>query len=208
MNHGMIEVNSVIRALRLNRIAARYFDDVIVFQNVIKEYFLPGMVIGVGDSLTLEELGVYDTIRSSESIFLDKYNPALTKEEKRNIYVRNFSCDLFVSGINAVTQEGKIFNLDGNGSRVAPIIYGPQRVVLICGKNKIVKDDAEAIERIKNIAAPLDAKRLEKKTPCVRTGECMDCKSPERICNYYSIIQGQFDKDRIKVFIINKDLGY
>ncbi len=104
--------------------------------------------------------------------------------------------------------EGKIFNLDGNGSRVAPIIFGAKKVFLVVGTNKNVENDEEAIARIKNIAAPIDAQRLNKKTPCTKTGECMDCKSVDEICNYYTIIQGQFDQQRIKVLLVNGQYGF
>jgi len=132
----------------------------------------------------------------------------ISLEEKATLYRENFSADLFISGINALTTEGKIFNLDGNGSRVAPIIYGPDKVLLVCGSNKIVSSDHEAFERIRNTAAPIDAKRLGKKTPCVKTGRCMECKSSDKICNYYSIIQGQFNENRIQVFVIEGEYGF
>ena len=158
--------------------------------------------------MTLEELAVYDYLRRRQIRFLDKYQENLSKEEKRSLYLRNFDADYFLSGINAISATGKIYNLDGNGSRVAPMIYGPKKVILLCGTNKITETDEEAIDRIRRIAAPLDAKRLGKKTPCRVTGVCQDCKSPEKICNYWTIIQGQFDENRIQVVFIPEELGY
>lgn len=167
-----------------------------------------GAVVGVGDSITLESCGVYQYLRNRNLVFLDKYSKDLSRLQKRELYLKNFDADFFLSSVNAISSEGKIYNLDGNGSRVAPMIYGPKKVLLICGINKIVETEEQAFERIRTIAAPLDAKRLQKKTPCSITGKCSDCKSPDKICNYHTIIQGQFDRERIKVVFINEELGY
>ena len=107
-----------------------------------------------------------------------------------------------------MTTDGEIFNIDGNGSRVAPMIYGPNQVVIVTGTNKIVKDKQAAITRARQIAAPLDAKRLKKETPCVKKGTCVDCSHKQRICNDFVLITGQFVEDRIKVIIVDEELGY
>lgn len=165
-------------------------------------------LVGVGDSLTLKELNVLKYLRSGRVTFLDKYKEGITKEEKQSIYIQNFSAHTFLSGSNALTEKGEIYNIDGNGSRVAPMIYGPKQVILIVGINKIVRDLEEAEKRVRQYAAPIDAKRLNKQTPCCQLGYCVDCKSPERICNDFVTITGQFIKDRIKVIIVNESLGY
>ncbi|ULQ59775.1 lactate utilization protein [Brucepastera parasyntrophica] len=197
-----------IRALKQNRIPARYMETAQELFSCMDSCIASKDMVGTGDSETLNALGVYTYLRNRDIFFLDKYGNNVSKDDKRNIYLNNFKTDVFISGINALTAEGKIFNLDGNGSRVAPIIYGPKKVLLICGTNKLVYTDAEAYERIRSRAAPLDAIRLGKNTPCAKTGYCVDCKSADKICNYYSIIQGQFDKDRINVLIINGEYGY
>ncbi len=206
MNKETIE--QLIKSLKKNRIEAIHFPS----KKELVDYFIdnltPNLTVGTGDSLTLEQIGLFDLLRKSNINFLDKHKKDITKAEKSKLYRDNFSSDIFLSGINAITLEGKIFNLDGNGSRVAPIIYGPKRVLLICGTNKIVRNDDDAISRIKNIAAPIDAKRLNKKTPCTKTGKCEDCKSPDKICNYYTIIQGQFDRERIKVLLLDGEYGF
>ena len=191
-----------------NRIKLSYFEDTEIFYKYIDNLIKPKQTVGVGDSVSFEEIGLYDYLRNLDINFLDKYNKELTKEEKKALYINNFSSDIFFSGINALSSEGKIYNLDGNGSRVAPIIYGPKKVILVCGINKLVKNEKEALDRIKLKAAPLDAIRLNKKTPCVKTKICMDCKSPDKICNYMTVIQGQFDPDRIEILLINRELGY
>ncbi len=201
-------IDQLIKSLKKNRIEAIYFSSKEKLIDFFIDKLKPNMTVGTGDSLTLEQVGLFDLLRKSNVNFLDKYKRDITKFEKDKLYRDNFSSDLFLSGINAITIEGKIFNLDGNGSRVAPIIYGPKQVFLICGINKIVQNDEEAIFRIRNIAAPIDAKRLNKKTPCVKTGKCIDCKSADKICNYYTIIQGQFDKNRIKVLLVDGEYGF
>ena len=167
-----------------------------------------GHIVGCGDSVTLQETGVIEFLRKGDFMFLDKYSPGLTAEEKRDIYIANFSADTFVTGTNAITMDGKLFNIDGNGSRVAPMIYGPKQVIVIVGKNKITENVSSAIIRTRQVAAPLDAKRLKKATPCVSIGKCVDCHHPQRICNDFVLITGQFIKNRIKVIVIDMEIGY
>lgn len=164
--------------------------------------------VGCGDSVTLEQLGVFDYLRSSDIVFYDKHKEGLSSAEKRELYLNNFRADIFISGANAVTENGEIINIDGNGSRVAPMLYGPRKVILIVGSNKIAKDVESGLLRARQIAAPLDAKRLAKDTPCVKLGKCIDCKSENRICNDFVMISRQFDPNRIHVIIIDGSYGY
>lgn len=176
--------------------------------SLLKELIIENSIVGVGDSKSLFETGVIDFLRNENYIFLDKYKESITSEEKKQIYIKNFSADTFLCSTNALTENGELYNIDGNGSRVAPMLYGPKQVILVTGINKIVKDIEEAEKRVRNYSAPIDAKRLGKNTPCTTLGYCVDCKSPERICNDFTIIRGQFIKDRIKVIIVGKELGY
>lgn len=201
-------IETAMKNLRMNRIPSILLESSSALPAYLDAQIPDGTIVGVGDSMTLEALAVYDYLRRRQVRFLDKYQENLSKEEKRALYLRNFDADYFLSGVNAISATGKIYNLDGNGSRVAPMIYGPRKVILLCGTNKITETDEDAIDRIRRIAAPLDAKRLGKKTPCRVTGVCQDCKSPDKICNYWTIIQGQFDENRIQVVFIPKELGY
>ena len=169
---------------------------------------MEGDIVGVGDSMTLFEAGVIDFLRNGNFNFLDKYEENLTTDETRAIYIKNFSADTFICSTNAITEIGELYNIDGNGSRVAPMIYGPKQVILIIGINKIVKNIEEAERRVRDYAAPIDAKRLNKDTPCTKLGYCVDCKGPNRICNDFVVIRGQFIKGRIKVLIVRDILGY
>jgi Uncharacterised ACR, YkgG family COG1556. len=175
---------------------------------LLKELIPSGSSVGCGDSVTLEETGIFHFLRKEDYIFYDKFADGLSKEQKRAIYLKNFSVDTFISSANAVTVDGKIFNIDGNGSRVAPMLYGPNQVILVIGINKITEDLDSAIKRARQIAAPLDAKRLGKNTPCTSLDRCIDCKHKERFCNDFVLITGQFTRDRIKVIILNENIGY
>lgn len=167
-----------------------------------------GETVGCGDSLTLEQTGVFDFLRSGPYQFLDKHQPGLSSAQKREIYLQNFRADTFLTGVNAVTVDGKLLNIDGNGSRVAPMLYGPKQVVVVSGTNKLTDTLEEAHYRARQFAAPLDARRLNKDTPCVKLGRCVDCNHPRRICNDFVLITGQFVKDRIKVIFIDGDYGF
>ncbi|MEY8355284.1 lactate utilization protein [Lachnospiraceae bacterium 54-53] len=175
---------------------------------LLRSLIVDGTTVGCGDSVTLEQMGVFEELRERKVDFLDKFDPSLTRDEKREIYLKNFSADTFITGTSAVTMDGKLFNIDGNGSRVAPMLYGPGQVIVVVGTNKIVEDVRAAVKRTRQTAAPLDAKRLKKETPCVKLGRCIDCRHKERICNDFVLITGHFVKDRIKVIIVNEELGY
>ena len=162
-----------------------------------------------GGSLTHVQTGIYEELKAREDItILDTYDKSLSPPEAYELRRRSLMVDLFITGTNAVTQKGRLVNLDMIGNRAAAITFGPKNVIIIIGRNKIVADVDEAIERIKTYAAPVNALRLDKKTPCVKTGVCQNCKSPERICNVWTISEKSFPKGRIKVILINEDFGF
>ncbi|WP_105616327.1 lactate utilization protein [Vallitalea okinawensis] len=202
------QVKRTIENLSKHNMDGYYADDEKQLLVLLKELINEDSVVGVGDSMTLFQTGIIEFLRSWNITFLDKYREGITSDEKKEIYIKNFSADTFMSGTNALTEQGELYNIDGNGSRVAPMLYGPKQVIIVVGVNKIVRDIDEAEKRVRNYAAPIDAKRLKKNTPCTKLGYCIDCKSPERICNDFVIIKGQFNKDRIKVIIVGKELGY
>ena len=189
------QIDRTINNLRKRNMEGFFVSDNAELISLLKKLIAENSVIGVGDSMTLFETGVIDFIRKGSYIFLDKYKDGITSEEKKQIYIQNFSADTFLCSTNAITESGELYNIDGNGSRVAPMLYGP-------------KDIEEAEKRVRNYSAPIDAKRLDKDTPCTNLGYCIDCKSPNRICNDFVIIRGQFIKNRIKVIIVGKQLGY
>lgn len=201
-------VKSVISHLQRNNMAGYFVENREELLRLIAALLQKGDKVGCGDSVTLEETGVFDFLRGGDFIFYDKYQPGLTAAEKRAIYLKNFDADAFMTGVNAITLDGKLFNIDGNGSRVAPMLYGPRQVIVVAGVNKIVDSVADAVNRARQIAAPLDAKRLGKDTPCARLGRCVDCRHEQRICNDFVLIAGQFVKDRIKVILVNQAYGF
>jgi L-lactate utilization protein LutB len=174
----------------------------------INELTSENSVVGCGGSMTLFELGIIDHLRTSRFMFLDRYREGISREEVTEIYRASFTADVYVTSCNAITEEGELYNVDGNGNRVAAMLYGPSKVIVVCGVNKIVSDVEEAIQRNRLVSAPANAKRLNRKTPCAKTGYCMDCNSPERICNEYTLIKRQGIADRIHVIFINEEFGY
>ena len=175
---------------------------------LIESLLFENAVIGCGNSLTLEELGVFDFLRKGPYCFIDKFDPSLTKLSRKELCLKNFMADVFFTGVNALTLDGKIFNIDGNGSRVAPMLYGPDKVIVVAGRNKMTENLSEAIARTRNVAAPLNIKRLGRQTPCSKLDHCVDCHHPERICNDFVCIERQFDENRIHVILLDEDLGY
>lgn len=201
-------IQKTIRGLQSNNMAGFYVETVPELLSLLSTLLVEGERIGCGDSVTLEETGVFDYLRNGNFIFYDKHQPNLTSEEKRAIYLKNFDADTFMTGTNAITIDGQLFNIDGNGSRVAPMIYGPKQVIVVVGINKLVNTVEDAVYRTRQVAAPLDARRLRKNTPCVTLGKCVDCRHEQRICNDFVLISRQFIKDRIKVILINGTYGY
>ena len=174
----------------------------------IKELVGEGATVSCGGSVSLFETGVMDHLRSGRYKFLDRYEEGLSKEEITNIFKESFFADAYFASSNAVTEDGKLYNVDGNGNRVAAMLFGPEKVILIVGVNKIVKNIDEAVMRNREISAPANAKRLNKLTPCTKVGYCVDCKGSDKICREFTVISSQGDKDRIHVIFMNKEIGY
>ncbi len=202
------KIEKVIANLQRNNMAGYFVNNKKELIKLLESLIQEGDTVGCGDSVTLEETGVFDFVRRGNYVFYDKHQPRLTSEEKRKIYLKNFDADIFLTGVNAVTLDGKLFNIDGNGSRVAPMLYGPKQVIVVAGINKLTDTEDAAVTRARQVAAPLDAKRLNKNTPCTKLGKCIDCRHEQRICNDFVLIARQLVKDRIKVILVNQSYGY
>ncbi len=163
--------------------------------------------ISLGGSVTLDQMELVTMFRTEGFKLLDRY-AELSDAERTECFKRGLTADWLVTSSNAITEDGEIINVDGTGNRVAPLIYGTQNVLIVIGKNKIVPDVTAGLERIRRVA-PLNAKRLNRATPCVVDGVCHNCNSKERICNMTSIIHNgyRFPK-RIKIILVNEALGY
>lgn len=174
----------------------------------IAELLKEGELVAVGGSMTLFEAGIIDHLRSGRYSFLDRYMEDLSPSQLDEIYRKSFFTDTYLTSTNAITEAGELYNVDGNGNRVAAMIYGPKSVIVVAGINKIVKNVNEAVERVRRIAAPANSTRLDTKTPCIKTGYCVDCKAEGRICCSYTVLGHQRKKDRIKVILVGESLGY
>ena len=197
-----------IEALEKNNMNGYLVEDEEELIDKIKEIVSEGSMVACGGSMSLFETGVIDHLRSDRYKFLDRYKEGLTKEEVVKIYKEAFFADAYFSSSNAITEDGQLYNVDGNGNRVAALLYGPEKVIIICGVNKIVATLEDAIKRNKAVSAPANAKRLNKNTPCTKVGYCMNCNSKERICSEYTVIKRQSIKGRIHVIFLNKEIGY
>ncbi len=161
-----------------------------------------------GGSMTFVATGLYDALLGRGGIeVIDAAAKDISMEEKIERRRQALLVDLFFTGTNAVTEAGQLVNLDMIGNRVAAMTFGPKNVVVLVGRNKIVPDLEDAMVRIKDYAGPVNAMRLDMKTPCVKSGRCMDCDSPQRICNTWTISEKSFPKNRVTVILINEDLG-
>ena len=180
-------------------------------KKIVLEQILPKIgpkSVSWGGSMTFLATGLYETIKEMKGLeVLDVYDKSRSPEETYEFRRKALLVDLFITGTNAVTEDGMLVNLDMFGNRVGAIAFGPKNVLIMVGRNKVVGDLDEAMLRIKNYAAPTNAMRLDKKTPCVKTSYCEECKSPDRICNTWTITEKSFPKGRIKIVLINEDLG-
>jgi L-lactate utilization protein LutB len=164
--------------------------------------------VGFGGSLSVADLKLTTRLAERGKEILNHGFPDLTPEQKLTIMKRQQTCDLFLSGTNAVTLDGCLVNIDGNGNRVAAMIYGPSKVIVVVGRNKIVEGDVgDAIRRIKDKSAPPNAMRLGKQTPCAATGFCCDCDSPQRICHVTTVIDSKPSLTDFHVLVVNEDMG-
>jgi L-lactate utilization protein LutB len=161
-----------------------------------------------GDSITLYETGILQFFKEDPNFdLIETFDKNVPREEIIERRRKALLSDLFFTGSNAVVESGALVNLDMVGNRVGALVFGPKWVVIMVGRNKIVADLKQAMARVKHLAAPANAIRHEQKTPCVKTAYCMDCSSPDRICNVWTIHEKSYPQGRIKVILINQDLG-
>lgn len=162
--------------------------------------------VASGGSMTLEESGILPAVREGNYQYIDRML-AKTEDEKRKVYAQSVMADTFLMSSNAVTLDGQLVNIDGNGNRVACLITGPKQVIVVAGMNKLVSTVEEGIDRVHNIAAPPNGVRLGLQTPCSMIGKCADCLSKECMCSQV-VITRMCKNDRIKVILVGETLGY
>ena len=200
--------NRVLEALKKNFFDAVYFPDAGKAAEYIMGFVQSGMTVGFGGSMTVKGMGIQDKVKGKGGVVLDHGVAGLTHEESLAIRRKQLTCDLFLSGINAITLDGWLVNVDGAGNRVAAMTFGPQKVIAVAGTNKIRKDLNTALERIELLASPMNNKRLNYQNPCVKTGVCMDCQGESRICNIYSILKRKPRATNFTVVLIGESMGY
>lgn len=201
-------VEDLMNNLKKKNMAGYYVKSKEELTNLLDTLITDQATVSVGGSMTLFESGVIDYLRKRPLNFLDRYEPGLDAEQIKELYRDSFGADVYLTSTNAITESGGLYNVDGRGNRVAAMIYGPDKVIVIASVNKIVKDLEAAIERNKKWAAPANAKRLNRKTPCASLGYCTDCDSPDRICHDFTYITSQMTKDRIHVILTKDNFGY
>ncbi|NRY60233.1 lactate utilization protein [Clostridium beijerinckii] len=166
-----------------------------------------GASISVGGSETLGTMNITEEFRSEKYKFFDRFQK-MPYEELYELYRQSLLSDYFVSSTNAITRDGKLVSTDSSGNRIASMIIGPKKVIIVAGANKIVDNLEEAFKRIKEIA-PMNAIRVNHKTPCVETGRCMNCEVQNSVCNYTGIIEnGRKEPGRITVIVVAEELGF
>lgn len=210
-NYWQIRLKDVREALIKNQFEVFIAEDVSQAKRIVVEEIFPALSarrVSWGGSMTFTATGLYDAFKAMDGIeILDAYDTSKSPEDRLEIRRQSLLVDLFFTGTNAVTETGMLVNLDMIGNRVGGLTFGPKHVIVIAGRNKVVPDVDEAMQRIKNYVAPVNAMRLDMKTPCVKTSYCEECSSPNRICSTWVITEKCFPKGRVKIVLINQDLG-
>lgn len=198
---------SIIKNLNQRNMEGYFCEDSTACVKKILEMMEDGAVIGWGGSQSIAECGLMDAIHNGRYTLIDRMT-AKTPEESRELYARTVMADYYLMSTNAITMDGELINIDGNGNRVACLIHGPKHVIMVVGMNKLVSNVEDGYRRVRDIATPANTKRLNKNTPCFHTGRCGDCLSPDCICNQVVITRRSGHAGRIKIFFVAEDLGY
>lgn len=205
MNRESIE--QTLKSFRQNRMDAVYFDTADEAKDYILKSVAKEQCVGIGGSITIQNMNLHHDLMEQGNEVVWHWLET-TPEGKKAALEKAGKADLYLTSANAITLTGEIINVDGVGNRVATMIYGPKKVMIVCGINKICNDMVDALDRLRKQAAPPNAKRLNLKTPCSVTGECIDCNSPQRICNVTTIIHKKPMQTEMEVVLIGESLGY
>lgn len=199
--------DSLVEKFNLRGFEGYYADNKDDALSIAERFLTPGCSVSWGGSETVREIGLLESLRSSDYVIYDR-TTCKTPEEREELYSKVVGCDYYFMSSNAITLNGELVNIDGFGNRVACLINGPKNVIIIAGMNKIVPDVESAIQRVKNIAAPPNAVRLNKNTPCAQYGRCADCFTTDCICSNTVITRRSSIPGRIKIILVGEELGY
>ena len=198
---------SIIKNLEKRNMEGYFFETGAECVKAITDLIEEDSQISWGGSESIKECGLLDALKKGNYTLIDRLT-AKSPEESRELYVKVVLSDYYLMSTNAITMDGELINIDGNGNRVACLIHGPKHIIIVAGMNKVVSDVEAGYARVRDIATPANTKRLNKNTPCFHTGRCGDCLSPECICNQVVITRRSGHPGRIKVFLVAEDLGY
>ncbi|MBI4963172.1 MAG: lactate utilization protein [Desulfomonile tiedjei] len=199
----------IIRNLEKRRMEGSYAPNVAQAVDEIVAMIPDGATVYRCGSMTTVGMGLWEKIRDLSGVqVIDPFLPGISPEEAFELRRKGMTADFMIASSNAITSDGQLVNLDATGNRVAAMCFGPRRVVLVVGMNKVAPDLDAAMARVKHYSAPVNTIRLGLKNPCKEKGFCVDCKSSQRICNMWSIIEGHMVKDRIHVKLVGENLGY
>lgn len=201
-------LEKTIANLKKNNFAVHTADTKEEGAQIVCSLIEDGATIGVGGSVTIDQLDILDGLDAKGHLIFNHNKPGLSPQTVLDYRRRELTCDVFLMSTNALTETGELVNVDGVGNRVAALTFGPKRVVVVAGTNKIVSDFHAGIERIKTIVAPLNNKRLKKDMPCTKVGHCVDCQLPGRICNVTVVTKKRPPLTDVHVVLINEELGY
>lgn len=202
----MERLRQVAGAFDRRGIKTRLFEHASEVLPSLLETISPSATVAFGGSMTLKELGAFEALTGRGQTVLWHWRVA---PEDAALLRRNaMRADVYLSSSNAVIEDGRLLNIDGTGNRVAAMIFGPPRVIVIAGRNKLVADYDSALNRIKTVACPKNAARLNRATPCRVTGQCEDCRSRDRMCHFTVAIEGPSDAAELEVWLVNEDMGY
>lgn len=199
--------HSIIENLEKRNMEGYYFETGDECVKAIVDSIPQGSSIGWGGSESIKEVGLMDALKNSSYELIDRM-AAKNPDEARQIYAKTVLADYYLMSSNAITINGELINIDGNGNRVACLIQGPSHVIIVIGMNKVVTDVQSGVARVRNMASPANAIRLNKKLPCASLGHCLDCLSPDCFCNQIVITRRSGHTGRIKVYLVAEDLGY
>ena len=198
---------TVIKNLQKRNMEGYYFEDSASCVKAIIDLMEEGSVVSWGGSMSVSECGLMDAIQGGKYQLIDRMT-AKSPEEAREIFSKTVMADYYLMSTNAITFDGELINIDGNGNRVACLIHGPKHVIIVAGMNKLVSNVEDGQRRVRDIATPANTKRLNRNTPCFHTGRCGDCLSPDCICNQIVVTRRSGHPGRIKVFLVGEELGY
>lgn len=197
----------IIEGINSRNMTGYYAQDKEEALKLALELIPEGSSISMGGSASVNEIGLTAALKTDKYNFVDR-NGAKTPQEKRAAELAAYDVDVFLGSVNAITEDGVLINIDGNANRVSAYAYGPRKLVLIVGMNKVATDVDAAMKRARNVAAPINTQRFGLKTPCTANGSCLNCKSPDTICCQFLITRFSRHKDRIHIILVNDTLGF